>query len=64
MKLEINSIYSEHGEIFKWKLYTGADGADEFQGECTSLGEVFEKVIMEETRNSFGYYDYEDRFYD
>lgn len=55
MKLEINSTYSEHGEIFQYKLYDGPDGIDEDKGECTSLGEVFEKVILHRLITSLDY---------
>ena len=60
MKLEINSTYSEHGEIYKWKLYDGPDAHIESQGECTSLGEVFERVIMHQVIHSIDYYDPND----
>ena len=53
MKLEINSTYSEHGEIFQYKLYDGPDGICKYTGETTSLGEVFEQVISHRIKTSF-----------
>lgn len=55
MKLEVLSIPSEHGEIFQYKLYDGPEGIDEFSGEFTSLGEVFEDVIVKRTITALDY---------
>jgi hypothetical protein len=41
---------------YSWKLYTGADGADEYNGLCSSLGEAFEEIIKWEVLNSKSYY--------
>jgi len=37
MKIEIN--YQPSTEHYIWKLYTGADGVDEYEGVAISIGE-------------------------
>jgi hypothetical protein len=41
---------------YTWKLYTGPDGADDYNGLCSSIGECFEEIIKYEVWNSMEYY--------
>ena len=54
MKVEI--LHHPGDGNYSWKLYTGADGADEYTGLCSSLGEVFEDIIKWEVLNGRSYY--------
>lgn len=53
MKIEITDNPQDGN--YSWKLYTGADGADEYTGLCSSLGEVFEEIIKHEIWNGRSY---------
>lgn len=54
MKLEV--VYNPGDSNYSWKLYTGpADLSDEYDGHCSSLGEVFENVIKYEILNGMTY---------
>ena len=55
MKVEIHYQPSTHN--YNWKLYTGPDGIDEYDGVASSLGECFEQIIKYEVINSEDYYD-------
>lgn len=54
MKIKIIDIPQDSKYI--WRLYTGADGADEYEGICSSIGECFEEIIKREIMNSVSYY--------
>ena len=41
---------------YTWKLYTGPDGIDDYDGVCSSLGECFEQIIKTEYWNGRSYY--------
>ena len=53
MKIEID--YQPGTEHYIWKLYTGADGADEYEGVAISIGECFEEIIKWEVLNGMNY---------
>lgn len=53
MKIEIN--YQPSQDNFSWVLYTGADGADEYRGTGTTLGQCFEEILVREVLNSIHY---------
>jgi hypothetical protein len=53
MKIEI--LHHLRDDNYSWKLYTGADGADEYDGLCSSLGECFEEIIKHEIWNGIDY---------
>jgi hypothetical protein len=38
-----------------WRLYTGPDGIDDYDGLCSSIGECFEEVIKHEVLNAMEY---------
>ena len=54
MKIEI--IDNPKDGNYTWKLYTGPDGTDTYDGVCETLGECFEKIIKYEVWNSMEYY--------
>jgi hypothetical protein len=54
MKVEIN--YSPSTEHYVWKLWTGPDGIDDYEGVAISLGECFEELIKYETLNGLHYF--------
>ena len=56
MKIEI--LHNPEWDTYDWKLYTGADGADEYKGTCLSIGECFENIIKWEFLNGKNYYDW------
>ena len=53
MKIEID--YQPGTEHYIWKLYTGPDGADEYEGVEISIGGCFEEVIKWEVLNGMRY---------
>ena len=53
MKIEID--YQPSTEHYIWKLYTGPDGIDFYEGVAISIGECFEEVIKWEVLNGMGY---------
>jgi len=53
MKIEI--IDNPKDGTYTWRLYTGADGADEYNGLCSSIGECFEEIIKYEIWNGMDY---------
>lgn len=53
MKIEID--YSPYKKEYKWKLWTGPDGIDDYYGVCNSLGECFEQIIKNEALNMLNY---------
>ena len=53
MKIEID--YQPSTEHYIWKLYTGADGIDFYEGVAISIGECFEEVIKWEVLNGMRY---------
>ncbi len=54
MKIEI--IYQPQDNNYRWKLITGPDGIDHYEGIAGSIGEAFEKVLIAETVNAQHYY--------
>lgn len=38
-----------------YEFWTGPDGIDYYTGNASSLGEVFELIIVQETHNSLSY---------
>lgn len=53
MKIEIN--YQPSQDNFSWVLYTGPDGADEYRGTGTTLGQCFEEILVKEVLNAIHY---------
>ena len=53
MKIEID--YQPSTEHYIWKLYTGPDGIDFYEGVAISLGECFEEIIKWEVLNGMRY---------
>ena len=53
MKIEI--LYHPGDGNYSWKLYTGPDGINEYDGLASSLGECFEEVIKWEVLNGMRY---------
>ena len=53
MKIEID--YQPSTEHYIWKLYTGPDGINEYDGLASSLGECFEEIIKWEVLNGRSY---------
>jgi hypothetical protein len=53
MKIEID--YQPSTEHYIWKLYTGPDGADEYEGVEISIGGCFEEIIKWEVLNGRSY---------
>jgi hypothetical protein len=54
MRIEITQDISGTGD-YRWKLYTGAEHIDEYEGVASSLGKVFEDIVMTETLNAQQY---------
>ena len=54
MKIEISQDISGNGD-YHWKLYTGPEHIDEYEGVATSLGKAFEDIVMRETLNTQQY---------
>lgn len=54
MKIEI--VDNPKDGNYTWKLWTGPDGADDYNGVCETLGECFEEIITTEYWNSRSYY--------
>jgi hypothetical protein len=53
MKIEI--IDNPKDGTYTWKLWTGPDGIDFYDGICSSIGEVFEEIIKHEIWNGIDY---------
>ena len=53
MKVEI--LYHPGDNNYTWKLYTGPDGINEYDGVAISLGEAFEEIIKHEIWNGMDY---------
>jgi hypothetical protein len=53
MKIEI--IDNPKDGNYSWKLWTGPDSIDEYDGLCSSIGEVFEEIIKHEIWNGIDY---------
>ena len=53
MKVEI--LYHPGDGNYSWKLWTGPDGINEYDGVVISLGEAFEEVIKHEIWNGMDY---------
>ena len=53
MKVEI--LYHPGDNNYTWKLYTGPDGINFYDGLASSLGECFEEVIKHEIWNGMDY---------
>ena len=53
MKIEI--LYHPGDGNYTWKLYTGPDGINEYDGLASSLGECFEEIIKHEIWNGINY---------
>lgn len=56
MKIEITQDPSGTGE-FRWKLMTGPERIDWYEGISNSIGEAFEKVLTAQTINAQYYYE-------
>jgi len=41
--------------LYSYEFWTGPDGIDHFTGSASSLGEAFEKIILQETLNALQY---------
>jgi hypothetical protein len=54
MKIVIEQDISGTGE-YHWKLFTGPERIDWYEGIADSLGEAFEKVLIAETINAQHY---------
>ena len=54
MRIEITQDISGTGD-YRWKLYTGPEHIDEYEGIAGSIGEAFEKVLIAETVNAQHY---------
>jgi len=54
MKIIIEQNSTGTGE-YRWKLTTGSEHIDEYEGNSKSLGEAFEKVLVAETINAQHY---------
>jgi hypothetical protein len=54
MKIEI--LDNPKDGTYTWKLWTGPDSIDEYDGLVSSLGEAFEEIIKWEILNSKSYY--------
>ena len=53
MKIEITEDFITG--LYNWTLYDGPENIDEFRGSESTLGEVFEKVILYRTQNALSY---------
>ena len=53
MKVEI--LYHPGDANYTWKLWTGPDGINEYDGLCSSIGECFEEIIKHEIWNGMDY---------
>ena len=53
MKVEI--LYHPGDNNYTWKLWTGPDGINEYDGVAISLGEAFEEIIKHEIWNGMDY---------
>jgi hypothetical protein len=53
MKVEI--LHHPGDGNYSWKLWTGPDGIDFYDGICSSIGEVFEEIIKHEIWNGMDY---------
>ena len=53
MKVEI--LYHPGDANYTWKLWTGPDGINEYDGVVISLGEAFEEIIKHEIWNGMDY---------
>ena len=53
MKIEITDNLQDGN--YSWKLYTGPDGINEYDGLASSLGECFEEIIKHEIWNGMDY---------
>ena len=53
MKIEI--LHHPGHDNYTWKLWTGPDGINEYNGLASSLGECFEEVIKHEIWNGMDY---------
>lgn len=49
MRIEISN--NPQDGTYNWKLHTGPDGIDDYDGVCSSLGECFEEIIKSEIWN-------------
>ena len=53
MKVEI--LHHPGDGNYTWKLWTGPDGINEYEGLASSLGECFEEIIKHEIWNGMDY---------
>ena len=53
MKVEI--LYHPGDGNYTWKLWTGPDGINEYDGLASSGGECFEEIIKHEIWNGMDY---------
>jgi hypothetical protein len=53
MKVEI--LYHPGDNNYSWKLWTGPDGINFYNGVVISLGEAFEEIIKHEIWNGMDY---------
>jgi hypothetical protein len=53
MKIEI--LHHPGDGTYTWKLWTGPDSIDEYDGLVSSLGEAFEEIIKHEIWNGIDY---------
>lgn len=54
-KMKVEVLHNPKDDNYTWKLYTGPDGIDEFDGLASSLGECFEEIIRHEIVNAVEY---------
>jgi hypothetical protein len=53
MKVEI--LHHPGDDNYSWKLWTGPDGIDFYDGLVSSLGEAFEEIIKHEIWSGIDY---------
>lgn len=60
MKIEINVVH-DLSQLkvtrYKWQLWTGPDGIDNYEGNADSLADCFEQITKVDFLNSFSYYE-------
>jgi hypothetical protein len=54
--MKITITYQPQDNNYRWKLITGPDEVDHYEGIADSVGGSFEKILIVETLNSQHYY--------